>query len=178
MNNIGFNDHALDAAMILLAKEEMAKLIAKLFKEVLAKIHEYQKEDFKLVLERFARIGEHKVANGKQNELMRFVECLRNYRPMYQPEEYKAFSEKAKGFAIKLRIAANATYGANPSKWYEKNKEYMNEAMRLNVDLATTRLLRDQNTLEDLIVRWNEIAVKWKTVIDKEFPVEQPTTTQ
>ena len=171
MNNIGFNDQVLNATVILLAKDEMAKLIAKLFKEVLARMHEAQKEDFKLVLERFARIGEQKVASGKPDDVVSFVERLRSYRPMYQPEEYQAFAEKAQGFAMNLRMAANATYGADPMKWREIYAEYMNEAMRFSAKLATTRLLRDQKALEDLIIKWNEIAVKWNAAVKEEFPV-------
>lgn len=178
MSNIKFNDQALEATFIILAKDEMAKLIAKLYTEVLKKVHDSCKEDFKLVLEKFARIGEQKVASGSPEGVMDFVERLRKYRPMYQPEEYQAFSQKGQAFAMNLRMAANATYGAHPIKWRETYAEYMNEAMFFSAKVATARALRDQVALEDLIIKWNEIAVKWNAAVNKAKSSKQPTTTQ
>lgn len=170
MNIPAFNEAALTASSMLQGEDKIAELIARYMTNDLPKVHPDRQQDFKTAMVTFSQMGERLVASNDSEALVEFVEDLHEYRPLYTLQEYSAYVDKSSAFMAKLRVASEASYGANPTKYYAISAKYKNEAAALRLAVLISRKLFDDNKLNNLISSWNEIAAEWTKAIDEAFP--------
>lgn len=165
-----FNTAALDASLILQAKDKVREMIAAMSNTWLDKVDPIYKKRFSAALARFLKAANNVAENGDPEEIIQLVEQLRAYQPMITTDEYATFLMERARFSNRLQEIVDAKIPADTPLtlvW----REAAVKANKFKEYVATAGMFLDKVKLEKLKVEWNKFAEQVKQKEDKVLEV-------